>query len=566
MTAAENTAEIVWREYETGKSYFEKFGYYERAEDSWRFYNGDQWHGLKVAGDKPPILNVLAPIVDYKTATVAQNGMSINYSSLNYGREHKACVALCDRLNSHAAKTWERLKLDKVMWECLTEAAVSGDAFVYFYDSGGLVDLAVTDAVNVYLSDEQEPNVQKQRYIIIAQRLFTAEVKRQAGEAGLSEADIEMIRGDSDTAGQLGDTAKEEIKEEGESAKCLCLLKMWREGGCVHYMRCTRSVVYVPETPITGLKAYPLAHFCWIKQKGSSRGAGEIYARIPNQIEINKALARYLTVIKQCAYPHVVYNREVVRGSADIAKLLNTVGSVIGLDSPKMQKISDVISYMQPAQIDASAINIVYELERKTRELAGAGEAVTGAVNPEEASGAAIIAVRDAAALPLNAQQAGFRQFVEDIALIWFDMWRAYNPNGLEVADDGAMIRIPAEKLEKLKVEVKIDISPANPFSKYAQEQTLQNLLTAGHITFEEYVTALPDGAAAPKEKLKALLAARTGEEQRITSAEADASMRESGSALSEQIAGIAALAYENGLSAEDAAQLMEKRLADDEQ
>ena len=67
-----------------------------------------------------------------------------------------------------------------------------------------------------------------------------------------------------------------------------------------------------------------------------------------------------------------------------------------------MERVSDFISYLQPAQINAMASDIVFSLASQTRDLAGAGEAAMGQINPENASGAAIIAVKDAAAQSLN--------------------------------------------------------------------------------------------------------------------------------------------------------------------
>ncbi|MEL7569794.1 MAG: hypothetical protein AAGU14_04445 [Eubacteriaceae bacterium] len=502
----------IYKQYERGKDYLERFEYYTKAEEAYRYYNGDQWNGLKVAGEKPPALNILAPIVDYKVATVAQNGMSINYSTMNFDEMYTVAMQVCEKLNSHALKTWERLKLDQLVWRYIQEAAVTGDSFVYFYEKNGLVQLCGVDSTNVFFADEQEQNLQEQKYIIIAQRMFVSDIKEEAKANGIDEADIGMIMPDSEQQWQIGDKAKEEIEQDDEDGKCLCLLKMWKSGGYVHFCRSTKNVIYQKDTVIDGLTLYPAAHFRWRDEKGSARGIGEVYHRIPNQIEINKTLARNLASIKQTAYPHVVYNKEKI--TQDAVKRLSTVGSTIAVGDKTTDNVANIIGYMEPAQINPVAISIVQELMVATRELAGAGEALTGNINPEQASGAAIIAVRDASALPLNNQTAAFKQFVEDIARIWYDMWVAYNPNGLEIVtqakDDvtGASSQpssqlIPAPLLQELKIEVRIDVSPSNPFSKFAKEQALQNLLQMQLINFEDYVDALDDDSAAPKAKLK---------------------------------------------------------------
>ena len=49
------------------------------------------------------------------------------------------------------------------------------------------------------------------------------------------------------------------------------------------------------------------------------------------------------------------------------------------------------------------------ELISTTRELAGAGDITTGSVNPEDASGKAILAVQQASQQPLTEQTMGFK-------------------------------------------------------------------------------------------------------------------------------------------------------------
>jgi len=508
-------AEKIYRQYQRGKNYLQKYGYYDRAEQCYKYYNGDQWNGLKVAGEKQPAFNILAPIVDYKVATVAQNGMTINYNTANYGEMYEECMEICETLNAYALKNWERLKLDSLCWKYIEEAAVVGDAFIYFYEKNGLIEVQSVDATNVHLADEQESSIQEQKYIIISQRLFVSDVRRQAKQNGIEDVEIELIQPDDDTQLQIGDKAKDEIEHDDEDGKCLCLLKMWKENGEVHFLRSTKNVIYEKDTTIKGLKLYPVVHMRWDREKGSARGIGEVYHRIPNQIHINKTLARNLASIKQTAYPHLVYSKDQL--TPDQIKRLSTVGATIGVGNNRpVEDIKKSVMYLYPAHINQAAVNIVDDMMETTRGLAGAGEAVTGNINPEQASGAAIIAVRDASALPLNNQIAAFRQFVEDIALIWFDMWCAYNPNGLEVVTEikdeatgktqpQAQI-IPAEMLQGLKIEVRIDVSPSNPFSKYAQEQALERLLEKQLISFEDYVEALDDDAAAPKAKLKEIL------------------------------------------------------------
>lgn len=130
-----NDALYVYTQYKRAKENLEKASYFDKCEQCRRFYSGDQWNGLKIKNEKPAALNIIAPIVDHKVATVAQKGMCLNYSSMNYSEDHEIYSQVCEKLNMHALRTWEQLKMDKHIWEIATQASVTGDAFVYFpYD------------------------------------------------------------------------------------------------------------------------------------------------------------------------------------------------------------------------------------------------------------------------------------------------------------------------------------------------------------------------------------------------------------------------------------------------
>ena len=60
---------------------------------------------------------------------------------------------------------------------------------------------------------------------------------------------------------------------------------------------------------------------------------------------------------------------------------------------------------------------------------------------------------------------------------------------------------------------MRIDISPTNPYSKYAQEQSLQNLFAMGAITLDEFIDALDDDSSIPKAKMQEILEQRKAEE-----------------------------------------------------
>jgi hypothetical protein len=84
-----------------------------------------------------------------------------------------------------------------------------------------------------------------------------------------------------------------------------------------------------------------------------------------------------------------------------------------------------------------------------TRELAGAGDTATGQVNPESASGRAILAVQQASQAPMTEQKESYKNFIEDIAKIDLEYLVVYSEDGVNMEDafsepDPVTIKRPA--------------------------------------------------------------------------------------------------------------------------
>src|SRR5699024_5876616 len=131
--------------------------------------------------------------------------------------------------------------------------------------------------------------------------------------------------------------------------------------------------------------------------------------------------------------------------------------------------VNSMVQYLQPAGPGGDAAALEAELLTQSRELEGAGEAATGQVDPTQASGEAIKAARDQSALNLNEQTANFKQFIEDLAQIWYQLWVAYATNGLLIrytTEDDKQIEetIDQEQLQAADINIRIDVSPVDPY------------------------------------------------------------------------------------------------------
>ena len=91
-----------------------------------------------------------------------------------------------------------------------------------------------------------------------------------------------------------------------------------------------------------------------------------------------------------------------------------------------------------------------------------------------------------------------YQDFVENVALLWFELWKVYYPEGIDM--DGVVIS--ADEIEMVEPNVRVDIAEDTTLSKMATQQELTNLFNNGKISFEEYAQAYPEHASIPKDVL----------------------------------------------------------------
>lgn len=500
----------IWNQYQHGVDWHNKNSMYSDTETFYNMVEAEQWAGIESGDEKLSSHDFISGVVEHKVAMVAMNSMAINFSPLNAEGDQATFQEVCELLNEYAASKWELKKMNIADWEIVNAACVTGDAYLFFYNSN--LDHQVIDRTNIYFADEQEKDVQKQKRVIIYERRLVEDVKDDAKANKIDEQEIDSIVADDDTT-NLPMAAKQEVESDD---KCSCLLCIEKKADGIYISRSTQTVIYQPETKIEGMTKIPIAKMTWYPKRGSSRGIGEVKRLLNNQINSNKLLYRREESIKMSAFPKPVVNTEMITNVEDGRKV-GVMMKMKGLAT----KVSEAFSYVSPQASTREPQELQQEYITMSRDLANAGDNATGNINPEKASGAAIIAVRDQQAISTNKPQAYHKQFVEDIAAIFIDTWIAYNPNGMdiEIEQDGQMVsqNIPAEVLQELKVNIRIDVSPEQPYSKYAYQQKVDNIVNLPWFTdtarVKEYIDLL-DNSDAIKAKLQDLIDKREAQEQ----------------------------------------------------
>lgn len=533
--------EQIFAEYEAGRTFksgLGRKGLYEQGKINERFYIGDQWHGARCGNDRPLVRhNVIKRIGDYKMAVVASNPVTVNYSvegvpntvgisdrarderdafaqgqispqdSMGLPPEEELAVTMT-ALSDYFKTTAERVKFDDLKEQALRNAYVSGTGVLYTYwddkirtglyadESGttpiqGDIACEVLDIENVYFGDPNLYDVQAQPYIIIAQRKSVADLQREARRNGRSEAEIDAIKPDRDTGYMAGDMSEDEPED---SRKATVLTKFWKEwakdGTCKIMASVAARGATIRYRWDTKLRLYPLAVFRWERRRNCAYGESEITYLIPNQIAINRMLTASVWAVMMLGMPLTLVNGDVVN-----QPITNDPGQIIKINGTS-EDMLNAVRYVNPPNFAPAFDNNIASLISNTLTQSGANDAALGDVRPDNTS--AIVAVREAATMPMQTVQNRFYSFVEDVARVWAEMWvTMYGRRSLKIEDENGVWYMPfdGEKYRDLLISVKVDVGASTLWSEIQSVNTLDNLLASQIITPKQYLERLPKGS-----------------------------------------------------------------------
>ncbi len=523
----------IWCLYEKGRNYHRMTGIYTDTDRNYRMYNGNQWGNAKLGDVEPVQKNFIKPIVKYKVGVVHDNLYAIVFSSQNYeNREfHKEAERYCDMLNRYASRVWEKDKMDYKGRKLTKDSAINDEGIMYVdFDTENMLPVnEIVKKNDVYYGNENDEDIQKQPYILIRKRMPVSNTIEWAISEGLSEEKSKFIIGDNDTFEESGESAKIELDN-----MVTVVYKFYKKGGTVHFSCATRWIDIVEDVD-TGLTLYPIAHFNWEEREGSARGEGEVRYLIPNQIEVNRTELRRVITVKQQAYPQKIVDSSKISDPSS----LNTVGGVIKTNGQPVEDVHKVVGTLTPAQMSPDVKQLQDDLIQVTRDLAGAGDIATGNVNPEDASGRAILAVQQASQSPMTEQKESYKNFIEDLARIWLDYLIVHSVDGINMEEATPdpntgeevvqIVNVPQVTLQQLQAVVKVDITPKGVYDRFAQEQTIENMLMQGLLSAQRvgelaiYAELLDDDSVAPKQKIMEAVELIREEQQRIAQIQAQA-------------------------------------------
>ena len=528
----EYTASKVWELYQKGIDYLNKKHLIADTNQAWDFFCGDQWKGLKSGNVTMPKFDFIHSNVMRLVTIVYSNRLSVTYTDLEGRSEYQPVY---DLLQRKYLEDYEHAKEDVMMRQTMKDACITGDGIQFFGHGANASKVQRLDNTSVLYGDESEPNIQKQPYIIIHQRETVKSVRKQAEKNGLSQAEIDRIVSDTDTKEVIGNRQEVDESHAAQNGKVTTLIYMTKnEEGVVCTMRSTNAVIYEPfhelrgepsqidaaaGIPGKGLRLYPLLKMSWELRPNDARGVSHVRKLIPNQIELNKNIARLSMASKSFCFPHLAY----LEGAITNEEQLDVVGGKIAVQGTDVNEINKLLTYIQPAQISNIPKQLSDDLLQVTQELSGSGENTLGQIELNRVAASAINAVNERAESMLDDQVAMLAQFGEDFAALMAELHIIYETDGFTVERPATdpmtgqpainpetgeplmeKVHVTQEMLDNLMPAVRVDISKENSFNILARDKWLDDLLANNLIDLKTRVRMASVGSPIPKNEMLA--------------------------------------------------------------
>ena len=515
-----------WRLYEAGKQYNSKLSppYKETVDLNLEFFNGNQWKNVKNNGMPTPVFNILKRGVQFFVASLMSNKVKVNFSPLQFADDMNPALDIAAIATAEVENLFDKFKMDNRIRDALFDAAIMGDVAAHMYfdlsskpfggtlgEYQGEIEFELVDGTNIYFGNANNPiiSTKTQPYIIISGRDLVTNLKDEA--MMYQSQDVENLKRDSDTHDMAGEFGNIEIESDGtDKAKYIIYYRYDKQTGTIKVSKLTESV-YIYKDIDTGLTRYPISWLQWEKQKNQYHGMGVCTSMIPNQIFINRMFAMVMYNLMMTAFPKAVYDADrITNWSNEIGQAIGVRGLMPG------DSIKHIAGYLEPGNMSNQIIQAIELTIQYTKECLGVNEAMMGDINPEAASGKAIVATVSQSVVPLENVKANLYEWVEDIGKILLDMMGNYYGNRpLTINTDMGkqLIDFDFAELKNTYLYTRCDVGASSYWSEIASAETLDGLLQQGAIDVIEYLESMPEGFIANKfeliQKIKARLSAQ---------------------------------------------------------
>lgn len=533
----------LWRLYEDGIAYQDRIGLRESVKLNVDFYEGRQWKATQKDVYLPrPQANIVKKIVRNKRANILGTPVALNYESAD--DSNAASV-----FNDMARYIAKEMKLEMLDARALLDGAVKGTyIYHFFWDAeargvygrieGGVRGETI-DVTNLFVANPNEPDIQRQEWVMIASRAQVSAARAMADNTAFTE----LI-----TADDSG-TAYSQDLEQNSVEYCTVLTRYFRKNGEVYFEKAVKGTMLHAPRPINPFLVrtaelgedeanegapdilnddaldgntatawmYPIAVGVWDERDGVIYGESEVSAIVPNQKIINFSLSMYALLVQNAGTGKYI----VLPGALKGQLISNKPGQVL----TDHTNTGNGIRRMQEPAPDSSSLVFADKLIDMTQAITGASEVLNGEL-PTNMSGIAIVSLQQQAQKPIIEMQRRFWRVREDIGRIFEQFFKLYYDRKeytYEDRRDGERnitqkAVFEADRYRGMSLSCSVQAGAGSMYSETMSIAMLDNLFAKGAITAKDYVARYPKTANPDRaELIKVLEEQEQGQLRQLT-------------------------------------------------
>jgi len=528
-----------WENYQKGIDYNRNMpiDFYTLCNTNADFDNGDQWPNAGLDENfLQPVFNIVNKMTTFFVAYMVSSDIAVNFTSLTkLTDEDKSDVVLNASFNEFK----ERVNFSKKYRQALKDGTITGDYIAHltftdvkpyggaFGKTIGQVNLDLVDATNFFVADPKNREVDPQKYIMIDGRSFVSELQEEQDEFLKELKESGSIVEDSDTEtmiGEYGDITFEPILDEngkavGQATWVLVYYKkeitkevpvLDEDGNETGEME-EETEEWVFSTKLTengyiwkdramGFNMYPVELGNWIEQKNCYHGMSFVKGVVPAQIYINQGFAAAMKHTLDTAFEKFFYNINVLPDG-----ISTEVSSQVGVDLPEGMSMDTAGKFMSPGNMSDQVLQLIDMAYTYIKDVVSLTDAITGNVNPEQASGVSIVSSAKQASIPIEVPQLNSFDWVEGIARRYKNIIEnLYGERPVLVEEDGETVvgLYDFDKLKRMYKQPKIDVGESSYWSEDNLIQILDNLFSQGILDTITYLEEMPEGKIPGRDKL----------------------------------------------------------------
>lgn len=227
----------MWRDYQDGLAWQAAAGLSREIPSFVNFYEGRQWpKATEATKNMPrPVINIVKMICRNKKSAILSKPVKIVYRADDAGVD-------IGRFNRFSDYILKEMAMDEIDKRAIDDGVKKGTYIYHFYwdaeatGKDGMVDgglrCEIIDPLNIFFSNPNEHDEQKQKWILIASREDVDAVRAKA------DRDIDAQAITPDTAeSRYGET------EQDGTRLCTVLTRYFRRGGEVYCEKATRGTI-----------------------------------------------------------------------------------------------------------------------------------------------------------------------------------------------------------------------------------------------------------------------------------------------------------------------------------